>query len=360
VTTRRDVERHAELLGSRLYRAIGLLFLLGILIYFIDALTRVLLIGFISVLLAIAFNEAVQRIPLRRGLATIIVAVATMLALSVVAWFAVSLLAAQIRQLIEDMPGLLASMEEWEAWLQDRTGLDLELIGPQLQAVIERILGGVDGATLVAGAFGVLELLALTILVLIGAFFAVGQPNEGLLTPVMRTIPKDRRPAYQRMFELLGKRLSSWLWGTLVLTIVVGVMAIVVFHVIGTPYPLLLGTLVGVTNIVPLVGPWIGGGVAVFVTVFHNPGLALWVALAVLVIQEIESNLVRPVVMSGTTRTHPFPTLLALILFTSMFGVLGAILSLPLLIAIATIIEVLWVEETLEAGDDEIEPVVDE
>ena len=51
--------------------------------------------------------------------------------------------------------------------------------------------------------------------------------------------------------------------------------------------------------------------------------------------------------------------LLALLLFGSMFGILGAVLSLPLALAIGTIVQVLWVEQALDAGDDEIEPVVD-
>jgi predicted PurR-regulated permease PerM len=195
--------------------------------------------------------------------------------------------------------------------------------------------------------------------VLIGAFFAVGKPNDGLLMPLMRTVPPERRPAFQRMFDMLGDRIASWIWGTFIASVAVGGLSILVYWLLGTPYPLLLGTLTGFTNVVPMVGPWIGGGVTVIVTLVYNPSLAPWVALAVLGIQEVESNLVRPFVMSGVAKLHPFPTLLALLLFTSMFGVLGAILSLPLLIVIGTAIEVLWVEETLGDSGGEVEPIVD-
>jgi predicted PurR-regulated permease PerM len=76
------------------------------------------------------------------------------------------------------------------------------------------------------------------------------------------------------------------------------------------------------------------------------------------VIQEVEGNVVHPMVMRGAVAVHPFVTLLALILFGSVFGLLGAILALPLVLAIQTVIQVLWVEDTLDAGDDQIEPVV--
>jgi predicted PurR-regulated permease PerM len=64
-------------------------------------------------------------------------------------------------------------------------------------------------------------------------------------------------------------------------------------------------------------------------------------------------------VMSESAKLHPFVTLLALLLFASMFGLLGAVLSLPLVLAIGTMVEVFWVEETIDAGDHEIEPIVE-
>jgi len=347
-----------DLLGSKLYRAVGLLLLVGVLLYFLDPLLNAFLIGFVSVILAIAFNAAVSRIPLSRGISTVIVAVGTLAAIVGAIWFAMSFLAGQVRELIEDMPELFASIEEWQRWLQERTGIDLELIGPYLETGVQQVFGGVDGGSVLMGAFGAIEVFALSILVLIGAFFAVGQPDKGLLMPLMRTVPPERRPAFARLFKLLGGRIASWIWGTFVASVVVGTLSVLVFWLLGTPYPLLLGTLVGITNVVPLVGPWIGGSVAVVVTLVVNPGLAPWVVLSVLGIQEVESNLVRPFVMRGVAKLHPFPTLLALLLFTSMFGILGAILSLPLLIVIGTAIEVLWVEESL--GDrGEVEPIVD-
>jgi predicted PurR-regulated permease PerM len=355
---RRQEDRNAQLLGNRLYRAVGLLFIVAIILYYFDPIARVFMIGFVSVILAIAFNAAVIRIPLSRGISTAIVALTTLATIAASIWFTVSFLAGQVRELIEDMPALFASIDEWEIWLQERIGLDLELVGPYLEAGLQQVVGGVDGGRVLTGAFGVLELFAISILVLIGAFFAVGKPNKGLLIPLMRTVPPERRPAFQRLFTLLGSRIASWIWGTFIASVAVGALSIGVFWLLGTPYPLLLGTLVGITNVVPMVGPWIGGAVAVVVTLVYNPSLAPWVALAVLGIQEVESNLVRPFVMSGVAKLHPFPTLLALLLFTSMFGVLGAILSLPLLIVIGTAIEVLWVEETLGERDGVVEPVV--
>jgi predicted PurR-regulated permease PerM len=352
-------ERLANQLGGRMYRAVGLIFLLALVFHYLDAITHVALIAFVGVILAIAFNAVVVRLPLSRGLSTILLAIATLGVIATGVWFSASVLAGQIRSLAADMPSILASMEEWEGWVQGVIGLDVEIFGPRLQEIVGDLLGSVSGSAVVAGAFGLIEVVAMTLLVLVGAFFVVASPNDQLLSPLVRAVPPHRRPAFERFLSRTAERLSGWLWGTLLSMLIIGALSSVTFYFIGTPYPILLGVIVGVADIIPLVGPWIGGLIAVVVTLIHAPALAIWVALAVLAIQEVEGNLIRPVVMSESAKLHPFVTLLALLLFASMFGLLGAILSLPIVLALATMVEVFWVEEALGAGDDRIEPVVE-
>jgi predicted PurR-regulated permease PerM len=354
--TRRLPERLAELQGERLYRAVGFAFLLVLLFAHFEPLSRVLLIAFVAAILAVAMHAVVKRIPLPRKYSLILVVLATLGVLVGGTWLGVNALIGQVQQLIDDFPAIVAGAE---LWLEETLGVDIELLGPRSREILEGVVGGADTATLLTGAFGLLELLATFVLVLVGAFYLVFKPNTQLLTPLMRTIPQERRPAFRRMFKLMGERLAGWLWGTLILCAAVGAMSVIAFYLLGTPYPLLLGVLVGLTNVIPIVGPWIGGLVAVAVTLFNDPMTALWVGVSVLAIQQIESDLIRPIVMSGSARVHPFVTLLALLLFGSIFGILGAVLSLPLALAIGTMIQVLWVEQTLNAGDDEIEPVVD-
>jgi predicted PurR-regulated permease PerM len=358
VAGNRGVAAHlATLQGERLYRAAGLLFLLALIFRFFDPISRVLLIAFTGAILAVAFNSIINRIPLRRGLATIVVALLTLGVIAASVWFGLNFLIGQIRSFVQDMPSILAGLEEWEAWIQNLTGLDVELIGPRAEQIVQQVVGG--GGAVVAGAFGLLEIVAISVLVLVGAFFVVARPNDQLLTPIMRTVPRERRPAFQRMFDRLGERLAGWLWGTLMSMMIIGALSVVVFWLLGVPYGLLLGILIGIIDIIPLVGPWIGGIVAVLVTLIYEPSLAIWVAVAVLAIQEVEGNVIRPVVMSESAKLHPFVTILALLLFGSIFGLLGAILALPITLALVTIVEVLWVEETIETDKDRIEPVVD-
>ncbi|MFW5972949.1 MAG: AI-2E family transporter [Bacteroidota bacterium] len=353
-----DVRLLASRIGVRMYRVVGLIFLLALIFFYFDAISRVLLLAFVATIIGIAFNALVSRLPVNRKIGTAIVALITFAVIGIVTYLSGAAVAAQVRAFVGDLPQILAAAEEWVDGVMNRLGIEVELTGPRVQQMMNSLMGEVTGGTLIAGTFGVLEIVAIGLLVLMGAFFVVANPNRQLLTPLMRAVPKDQRPAYRRMFKLMGERLSGWLIGTLVSMIVIGILSAVVFTLLGIPYALLLGLLNGIQNIIPLIGAWIGGLIAVIVTLFANPSMLLWVILAVIAIQELEGNIVRPVVMSGTARVHPFVTLLSLLLFSSMFGLLGAILSIPITLAIITMVEVMWVENTLQSQDDEIEPVV--
>lgn len=349
-------ERLALLIGSRLYTAVGLLFLAALAYRFFGAISRVLLIGFVGVIFAIAMNALVRRIPLPRGIATALVSLAFFALFGVAVWQGVALLMPQIRGLAGDLPALEATLRSWEVWLQEQTGMEIELLGAPLEALLDDPVG--FATAFLAQAFGILEILGLAVLILFGSIFVVARPDDQLLKPMLRAIPRERRPAFRRLLHRTAGRLAGWLRGTVISMVIIGGLSGIAFWLLGAPYPMLLGVWVGLVEVIPVVGPWIGGATAVLVTLIHDPVAALRVGVAVLVIQQVEGSLVRPFVMSGAAELHPFVTLLALLLFTAMFGFLGALLALPILLVIATAIEVYWVEERLDAGDDEIEPVV--
>ena len=111
---------------------------------------------------------------------------------------------------------------------------------------------------------------------------------------------------------------------------------------------------------IPLFGPWIGGLTAVVVAFLDDPQKALWVGIAALGIQQIEANLITPWSMSRNAEVHPFVTLFALVLFGSLFGFLGILLALPLVMLVWTIVQVLWVERAIDTDRERIAPVVSE
>jgi predicted PurR-regulated permease PerM len=349
-----------EIAPEHLYKTVGLVFLLALIFRFFDALAQVFLVIYASAILAVALNVIVRLFPLERRLVTAALGVAILGALGLILWWAVPALIEQIQGLSREIPRLQQQLDEWSRWLRQRTGLNIDLFGERSQQIARRFFSGLQGDDMLGRARGVLEILFLPLIILFGGLFAVAKPNDRLLAPLLRAVPRDRRLAFRRLFELLGDRLRGWVKGTLMAMFAVGALMTLSLSIIGVQYALMLGIFAGIVEFVPLVGPWVGGAVAVAIAFLDDPSKALWVIVAVIVIQQVESNIITPLAMATAAKVHPFVTLFALILFGSLFGFLGILLSVPLVLLIWTLVEVLWVERAIDTDEDTIAPVVRE
>jgi predicted PurR-regulated permease PerM len=176
---------------------------------------------------------------------------------------------------------------------------------------------------------------------------------------VLRAVPRDLRPSFRRFFALLGERILGWVEGVLLGMVAVGILSFVGYWVVGVPNPLALAVIAGLTEAIPLLGPWIGGSIAAAVGFLESPQTGVYAALVAFAIQQLEGYLIIPWAMSRTARVHPFVTLFALILFGKLFGFLGVLLSIPIVLLIGTAIQVFWVGRSIHTQRDRIEPVVD-
>ena len=140
----------------------------------------------------------------------------------------------------------------------------------------------------------------------------------------------------------------------------VGTLATVLFLLLGVPYALLLGVFNALTEFVPILGPWVGGLAAVIVAAVTDPTKGALTAIAVIIIQVTENAIITPLTMENRAKVHPFVTLLSLLLFGALFGFLGVLLAIPLVLLIWTVVEVFWVEARLHNDQADLEPVVEE
>jgi predicted PurR-regulated permease PerM len=345
---------------GHLYKAVGLFFLLLFLYRFFDQLKQTFLLIYAASIVAIALNPVVKRIPLHRKVVAAAVGVGTLALLGVVLWLAIPALVAQLRAFAEQAPQFQQQLERWGQWVRETTGLNVALIGEQTAQAMRGMFEGLGTEQILGGARGVLEVLLVPLIVLIGGLYALGDPNERLLLPLLRAVPAHLRDSFYRIIRLLGERVFNWVRGTLIAMVAVGILSSLALYLIGVPYWLMLGIIIGLVEVIPILGPWIGGVPAVVIAFLDEPIKGLWAAVAILAIQQIESYLITPWAMSQAAKIHPLVTLFALILFGSIFGFLGILLALPIVIFIWTVVEVLWVERAIETDEDTLPPAVEE
>ena len=112
----------------------------------------------------------------------------------------------------------------------------------------------------------------------------------------------------------------------------------IVFAIIGLKSPLLLGLFCGITNVIPYAGPYIGGAPAVIVGLSQGIPTGIFTFLVVALIQFLEGNFLQPLIMSKTTKLHPVTIMLGLLIFGYFWGIMGMVLSTPIIAAAKAII----------------------
>lgn len=304
-------------------------------------ITQTLLLLYATAALGVVFNSVIGRVPLRRSWASALLGLLIVGVLAVAIWFLGRMLVAQLHALVENLPSILSEVEQWLTEVGARVGIPLR------RAVTQAVQGAgalLSGGDVVAGARTALDIILGPLIILAGALFAVGKPWAGLISPMLAAVPPGRRAQMERAMRLLGTRLLGWIQGQLLAMLAVGTLALVAYVIIGVPYALLLAFVAGLTEFIPLVGPWIGGIAAVIVAAVDEPMKGAWTALALFIIQMLENAIVTPLAMADRARVHPFITLFALVFFGGMFGFLGVLLAIPLVLLIWTVLQVFWVE----------------
>jgi len=150
-------------------------------------------------------------------------------------------------------------------------------------------------------------------------------------------VPKDRRESISELILAMETKVGFYIAGQGFLCLVIGMMALVAYLLIGLPNALVLALIAGVLEAVPMIGPLLGAIPAALVALSIGPDKLIWVIVATAVIQQLENSLLVPRVMKKAVGVNPFVTLLAIFAFSSLFGIAGALMAIPL----AAIIQIL-------------------
>lgn len=125
---------------------------------------------------------------------------------------------------------------------------------------------------------------------------------------------------------------SRYISGKLLDSTIIALLAFIGLWLIGAPYHLLLAIIIGVTNMIPYFGPFIGGTPAVVITLFYSPVIAFWVLIFIIVLQQFDGNILGPKILGDSVGVGPFWIMLAIIIGGGLFGVLGMLIGVPVIV----------------------------
>lgn len=155
--------------------------------------------------------------------------------------------------------------------------------------------------------------------------------------------PEDQAKKARHIMDMVQIRLGQWISGQLALMLLIGVVTFIGLSLLGVPFALPLALLAGLLEIIPNVGPTIAAVPSVAIAFFMlNPFMGVIVLLFHILVQQLENNLVVPMIMKEAVDVRPLTTLLLILVGFELLGVAGALLVVPLYITIRTFVQELW------------------
>jgi len=203
----------------------------------------------------------------------------------------------------------------------------IQQTGPQILVFAEQAAGYLASAA--NAAF-------LTITILLFAYhWTLDGPNT--IQSLLLWTSKEQRIYITQLISEMEIKVGSYIAGQGLLCLIIFLMSLITYLIIGLPNALVLAVIAGVMEAVPLIGPLLGAIPAGIIALSISPSKLIWVVVASVVIQQLENNLLVPRVMRKALGINPFVSLLAIFAFTSLYGIAGTMMAIP----IAAIIQLL-------------------
>lgn len=156
---------------------------------------------------------------------------------------------------------------------------------------------------------------------------------------LLSIIPKRWHSNTKDLMGRINGKLRSYVGGVLLVCFLVFITQSIGFSLAGLKAPLLFALFCAITDVIPYIGPWIGGAPAVIVGFTIDPMVGVFCLVSVLVCQLLENNFYQPLIMGKTMKLHPVTIMLGLLLFNYFFGMIGMIVATPVIATIKIIFE---------------------
>ncbi len=293
--------------------------------------------GFMAIVLAPLVGRLERRLGGRRSLATGTVVAATLLVLLGVIALFVMPVRTQLVHIITDLPGAVHDAADGKGPIGNIVHkLHIE---SYIQSNEAKLADAADrlsdssfeaAQTVASVAFAFVTITLLTFL-FISQSAAIGRTAQNI-------IPYRRRSAAQRIATDAAGAVSGYVIGNLIISLIAGVAAFVFLVSLGVPSPVVLALFVAVADLIPMVGATIGAAVSVIASYLHSPTAGLISVVFFVIYQQIENGVLYPWIMARKVNVNPLGILLSVLVAVEVFGILGALLAVPVSGALQVII----------------------
>ena len=301
---------------------------------------------FIGLVIAWLFNPLVNKLKNRginRTLSAVLVYVVILGVITLTLFALVPTLYTQVQDFAKVIPSVfdkfqnyidgifqkLDTIQNFDAWaIRDGLFEQIEGVGTGIASSLPNMLIGIISSF--ASGMG-----SIIVGLIIGFFLLVSFESTDSF---IEFLPKKIQTSTRELLHKIDDALRSFVTGSILDCTFIFIISSIGLYFAGLKAPLLFGLFCGITNIIPYAGPYIGGIPAVLVGFSQGITTGILTLIVLCVIQFLEGNFLQPVILSKTTKLHPVTIILGLLIFGNLWGILGMIISTPLLAASKAII----------------------
>ncbi|WP_233095815.1 AI-2E family transporter [Alicyclobacillus sp. SO9] len=322
------------------------LYLVGLLRGFFSdiwAVLQVLVIPFVGALVVAYILRPVVELLVKRkvprSVAILLIYFSFALFFVVVVMNLIPLLSRQVTELINRAPVFVHQADKW-----------IDNLTAQKQYLPDSLRQGVEGAinqveTSITKQTGqILQMITSTVNAIFIAFvipflvFYMLKDARALGRVVVHLAPKHYQDDVKRVLIGIDEMLGRYVRGQLLIMLIVGILTYAGLLVIRMPYAITLASFMGIADLIPYIGSFIGAVPAVILALFISPQMAIKVLIVNIIVQQLEGNLVSPQIMGRTMDMHPMLIVAALLVAGNLGGVLGLIVAIPIVAVVKVVI----------------------
>lgn len=272
-------------------------------------------------------------------------------------------LSRQVADLIKDTPYYIKEariffegMSEtvWFKWTMQQDYVSFDKIVNTLQTYLTSLPSRITDS--LSSVFSVVTNITLVIVTVPFILFYMLKDGHKFSGAILKFVPTQYRQSGAIVLKDTVQTLATYIQGQLLVCLFVGVGTFIGYLIIGLPYAILFAFIGAVTNIIPYVGPFLGAAPAFIVAFLHSPTQALLVVIVIVIVQQLDGNLISPLVIGKKLNTHPLTIIILLLVAGNIAGILGMILAVPAYSVAKTIILniVKFVKLRKDKNDEEI------
>lgn len=281
---------------------------------------------------------------MHRTLATSIVYVLLIVIIVLIISALIPLLSEQINEIVKSIPAISNQVQTWINDIFNKIGnidgIDISSLKSELFVRLEEIGSDLTSSLphltvkVVSSVFSGLGSLIIGFIIGFYLLMSFDNFNDALIS----FVPQKNRDDFRGLANEVNTSLRKYVQGTLICASFVFILSTIGFFIAGLKAPILFGLFCGVTNIIPYIGPYLGGAPAILVGFSQGPIVGIISAISVIVAQFLESNILNPIVMSKTMKLHPVTIIIGLLIFGHFWGMIGMLLATPTIAVLKSII----------------------